>query len=317
VTGAPRVLYVEDNPDDVELARRALASSRIPHELVVASDGGEALDRLGSGAPLPDLVLLDLRMPRVDGFTVLRKIRRGEDTRQIPVVIFSSASEELEMALCYHEGANSYVQKPLDFREFARDVPLLLHYWARLNVPADGPRVGADEAADGLASPPAPRVPHPEACPIVLVVDPDPVTRQRSVDALLPVAGQAPVHAVASAAEAGPYLLKEGTCCGARPILCPRLVLLDLATEVGDGLGLLGVVRSHIDHRAPIVAFTRDAGPDDVAAFYRYGGSSFVRKPRDPRAFRDVVAAIGHYWTRINRLPPREVMPPWPKHPLG
>ena len=141
------ILLVEDNPDDVALTLRALEQQHIANEVVVAEDGVEALDYLfatGTHAGrdptvLPGVVLLDLKMPRVDGMEVLRQIRADVRTRLLPVVILTSSSEERDMVESYDLGANSYVRKPVDFVEFAEAVRQLGLYWLLLN---EGPPGG-------------------------------------------------------------------------------------------------------------------------------------------------------------------------------
>jgi CheY-like chemotaxis protein len=138
------ILLVEDNPSDVGLTQRALAKSRIANELVVAEDGQEALDYLfGAGAyagrevtELPALVLLDLKLPRVDGLEVLRQIRADDRTRRLPVVILTTSREEQDVAQSYDLGANSYIRKPVDFTQFAQAIEQMGLYWLVLNESA-------------------------------------------------------------------------------------------------------------------------------------------------------------------------------------
>jgi CheY-like chemotaxis protein len=138
------ILLVEDNPSDVGLTQRALAKSHVANELVVAEDGQEALDYLfGAGAyagrevtELPALVLLDLKLPRVDGLEVLRQIRADDRTRRLPVVILTTSREEQDVAQSYDLGANSYIRKPVDFTQFAQAVEHLGLYWLVLNESA-------------------------------------------------------------------------------------------------------------------------------------------------------------------------------------
>jgi two-component system, response regulator len=120
------ILLVEDNPRDEALTLRALKKSNIVNDVVVARDGVEALDYLfGTGAhagrdmsDMPQLVLLDLKLPKVDGLQVLRRMRGDERTRRLPVVVFTSSSEEEDLINSYNLGANSYVRKPVDFEHF-------------------------------------------------------------------------------------------------------------------------------------------------------------------------------------------------------
>ena len=138
------ILLVEDNPSDIGLTQRALAKSHVANELVVAEDGQEALDYLfGAGADagrevteLPALVLLDLKLPRVDGLQVLRQIRADERTSRLPVVILTTSREEQDVAQSYDLGANSYIRKPVDFTQFAQAVEQMGLYWLVLNESA-------------------------------------------------------------------------------------------------------------------------------------------------------------------------------------
>jgi CheY-like chemotaxis protein len=138
------ILLVEDNPDDEALTIRALKKNNIRNELVVVRDGVEALDYLfcrGNFAERnphdrPQVILLDLKLPKVDGLEVLRQIRSNDATRLLPVVILTSSREEQDMIRGYSLGANSYVRKPVDFTEFAEAVRELGLYWLVLNEPA-------------------------------------------------------------------------------------------------------------------------------------------------------------------------------------
>jgi two-component system response regulator len=135
------ILLVEDNPDDEALTRRALSKNNIQNEVFVARDGAEALDWLfGTGShaghpAVPELVLLDLKLPKVDGLEVLRRIRSNPGTRLLPVVILTSSREEKDVVNGYGLGANSYIRKPVDFGQFVEAVRQLGLYWLVLNEP--------------------------------------------------------------------------------------------------------------------------------------------------------------------------------------
>ena len=135
------ILLIEDNPSDIDLTKRALEKGHVVNKLVVVSDGQEALDYLfGTGAyagrdpsDLPTLTLLDLKLPKVSGLDVLRRIRAEAKTRRMPVVILTSSREEQDIAAGYDLGANSYIQKPVDFEQFVQSVVQLGLYWLVLN----------------------------------------------------------------------------------------------------------------------------------------------------------------------------------------
>jgi CheY-like chemotaxis protein len=135
------ILLVEDNADDEELTVRALKKNNVTNDLEGARDGVEALDYLfGTGAysgrdtsMLPGLVLLDLKLPKIDGLEVLRRIRGDERTKRMPVVVLTSSKEEHDMIKSYDLGANSYIRKPVDFNQFTEAVRQLGLYWLMLN----------------------------------------------------------------------------------------------------------------------------------------------------------------------------------------
>lgn len=139
------ILLVEDNPDDEALTLRAFSKNKISNPVVVARDGVEALDYLFSTgtfstrdpAAMPAVILLDLKLPRIDGLEVLRRIRASERTALLPVVVLTTSKEHQDISEAYRLGANSYIRKPVDFERFIHAVGQLGLYWLSLNEPAE------------------------------------------------------------------------------------------------------------------------------------------------------------------------------------
>ncbi|MET0126316.1 response regulator [Pseudomonas caspiana] len=139
------ILLVEDNPNDLELTLVALERSQLANEVIVLRDGAEALDYLfrrnayaERAGGNPAVLLLDLKLPKVDGLQVLDAIRQSEDLRSIPVVMLTSSREELDLSRAYHLGVNAYVVKPVEFKEFVSAISDLGIFWAVLNEPPPG-----------------------------------------------------------------------------------------------------------------------------------------------------------------------------------
>jgi CheY-like chemotaxis protein len=137
------ILLIEDNPDDVELTLRAFKNNNISNKVIVAQDGVEALDYLfGRGmhqgraiTDLPVLIMLDLNLPKINGFEVLKAIRQNDITKLLPVVILTSSNQEEDLCDSYKLGANSYIRKPVDFKDFSEAIKLLGLYWLVWNEP--------------------------------------------------------------------------------------------------------------------------------------------------------------------------------------
>ncbi len=143
-----KILLVEDNVDDIDLTLRAFHKSKLANEIVVISDGAEALDYVFSRGkysaktpePLPGLILLDINLPKMNGFEILDQMRSNPKTKYIPVVILSSSNEENDIAKSYESGANSYVKKPVNFKEFMEAVNKLGQYWLLVNESVEIPK---------------------------------------------------------------------------------------------------------------------------------------------------------------------------------
>lgn len=146
MTARKTILLVEDNPDDLALAQVAFNQLDLRHDLAFAEDGNEALEYV-LGAPTaarrePNLVLLDLKLPGIDGFEVLSRIRADVRGAVLPIVVLTSSLEEQDVMKCYRLGANSYVRKPTDFDEFVPVLGTIVRYWLNLNQPAVPPGRG-------------------------------------------------------------------------------------------------------------------------------------------------------------------------------
>jgi len=129
------IVLIEDNPDDEQLTIRALRRGKIANEIIIARNGEQALQTLFSMKVLPSVIILDLKLPKISGLDVLRQIRANAQTQFLPVVILTSSGEDRDIIESYNLGANSYVQKPVDFNEFNEAVHRLGLYWALVNKP--------------------------------------------------------------------------------------------------------------------------------------------------------------------------------------
>jgi two-component system response regulator len=132
------ILLVEDNPDDEMLTLRALEKNNIENRVVVARDGAEALSLIFNQTETglsPSLVLLDLRLPKLDGLEVLSRLRSDPRTKLVPIVVFTSSDEEQDILRSYTLGATSYIRKPIDFNQYSEAIRLAATYWLRLNIP--------------------------------------------------------------------------------------------------------------------------------------------------------------------------------------
>jgi hypothetical protein len=137
-TASP-ILLVEDNPVDLDLTRRALAGRKLANPIEIARDGEEAIGfipRWEAGEPLPAMILLDLKLPKVDGLEVLRRIKDHPAFRAIPVIVLTSSAEDTDIKEAYNLGANSYIVKPVDFEKFVEVAAQIEVYWCVLNTPS-------------------------------------------------------------------------------------------------------------------------------------------------------------------------------------
>ncbi len=262
------ILLVEDNPSDVELTKRALEQNQIANELIVAEDGREALDYLfGTGqyagrdvTDFPAVVLLDLKLPRIDGLEVLRQIRANELTKLLPVVILTSSNQEQDMVASYELGANSYIRKPVDFDQFAEAVRNLGMYWLVLNEPP--PKVR--------------RMDIPLRVLIIEDSDRDVALEVRALEA----AGYQVTYTVAdTAAEMKAALVKQAF----------DIVLSDHDLPQFDAPGALAVLKqSGLD--IPFIIVSGAIGEETAVALMKAGAHDYVMKDRLSR----LASAVEH-----------------------
>jgi two-component system response regulator len=305
----PQVLLVEDNEDDVLLARRALGRVAVPHRLRVVRDGEEARAvLLDEGVELPSVVLLDLNLPKLDGKTVLREIRGNPRTARVPVVVLTSSRLERDVIDAYSLGANSYYQKPVDLEEFLDGISLVLTYWFLLNVPVDLERMSArlpptqlPRARFGCRTPQPHRVPR---LPEILIVDSHADDRAQT-EAILKELGCADsVASLGSFADSARFLRGLQ---GPPPYLvrgAPHLVFVDVDLAGGDGRDLLQALRYRCDHHVLVVVFTRSSDLAAIRECYRLKVNSVVAKPTNHEDYVRTVRIICHYWIRLNERPP-------------
>jgi two-component system response regulator len=144
------ILLIEDNQDDEALTLRALGKNNLAEHVTVMRDGAEALEYLlGKGSasrPLPDVIFLDLKLPKIDGLEVLQKLRDNQRTRLLPIVVLTSSDIEDDINRAYHLGCNSFIQKPIDFHKFTKEIGQLGMYWLHLNIsPIDSTETASDD----------------------------------------------------------------------------------------------------------------------------------------------------------------------------
>ncbi|MDP2305962.1 MAG: response regulator [Pseudomonadota bacterium] len=309
----PTVLLVEDSDDDLALATLALAKTGWPHVLVPLRDGPEVFAYLYNGArgTPPAMILLDLKLPKVDGKTALREVRGNPRTTRVPVVVLTSSSLEQDITDSYTLGANSYLRKELDFPRFKASASILMAYWLGLNVPPPG--LGAVAAQphllQGVSVADAfqevlPRRAPAKLAPEIVIIDANPGDVRATLEGIAASSVRNPVRTVGTFQDMVDFLRPVG---GPPPLLqrnFPRMFILDVDLRDGDGRDVLQALRYRADHHAIIVMFTRKKDPMFISECYRLKVNSVVFKPDDPAAFRDTVRLIAHYWIHLNEPPP-------------
>lgn len=278
----PSILLVEDSPEDVELARLALARAGSPHLLVVAEDGAIAIDRLaGVEEPVPALVLLDLKLPRVDGMMVLREMRRRDRTRFVPVVVLTSSAAERDIHDAYVAGANGYVVKPLDFHSFQEAIGDILGAWLGVL-----PRPIHDRSREAQKA--------PTTREDVLVVLADPREQVLAAE-IFASTSRGPVHRAGSVAAARQFL-------ATRPESL-RHVLVDLHLPDGAGNEVVEAARSACDRRVTVVVSAHESTDAERRASLEAGTNAVTTRPRDPALLDALLRALARFWLGWNRVP--------------
>ncbi|MES2643235.1 MAG: response regulator [Myxococcota bacterium] len=323
MTDKPTVLLVEDNDDDLALATMALTKSGWPHILRPLRDGAEVVEYLYNANERmpPSVVLLDLKLPRLDGKTVLREIRGNPRTTRVPVVVLTSSRLEQDVIDAYVLGANSYLRKELDFTRFKSSIQIFMAYWLGLNIPPPGlGGVGPQphlltQLADGHAFDDVlPRRTADTAALEVIVVDADKKDGQTTLDGIESSKVRNPRRWIQSFQEMVDFLRPAG---GPPPLLqphFPRLFIIDVDLQDGDGRDVLQALRYRADHHALIVMFTRNKDPNFISECYRVKVSSVVSKPDSKEEYLSAVRLIANYWIHLNEPPPD---PSWSKRALA
>jgi two-component system response regulator len=308
VNEGPTVLLIEDNEDDLTLATLALAQSGWPHVLRTMRDGAEVITDLYDGAAKapPAVVLLDLKLPKVDGKTVLRELRGNPRTTRVPVVVMTSSRLEQDVVDAYTLGANSYVQKPVDFVQFRTSAAVMIGYWLGLNVPPPGlyhlpphPELLRSATMTNALD----RTPRRGGDLEIVIVDGNERDRNATKQAIGSSTVHNPVRTLGSFAEVVAFLRPVG---GPPPLLepnFPRLFFVDVDLADGDGRDVLQALRYRADHHTVVVMFTRNRDPAFISECYRMKVSSIVFKPDDEREYSVAVRFIAHYWIHLNEPP--------------
>lgn len=291
-----RFLLVEDNAGDADLVKVAMERFSVPHVLEVAADGELAIEAvLGAarGRRLPDLIILDLNVPRLDGHEVLAAIRANEATRHIPVVVFTSSSAPRDMLQAYRGYANCCIRKPSSARGFFEVFALLEKL---VNLHRDRTWEGLEHLTGGAVAAIEENGLHKEPVHILLVED---------------NAGDVDLVKVAMAQFSVPYTLDvqpDGelaiAALGSGRRL-PDLMILDLNVPKMDGRAVLAAIkRAEETRHIPVLVFTSSTAERDLLEAYRAHANCCLTKPPSVKAFLEVFALIERFWLQLVRLPP-------------
>lgn len=303
VTRPVEVLYVEDNELDAESLQRALDRLPLEKKLHHVEDGETALKFLQreeefKEAPRPDLILLDLNMPGIDGHQVLRHIKEDSDLRTIPVVILTTSSSLVDITRAYSHFANGFLTKPFAWEETVEAIGAMSRYWfsiVRLPPKPDESPIQPDETLCEV----------PQECAIqMLYVEDDKLDAEAMVEAARETGFTQPVQVVTSAEDALHFLRKEEPF-GEAP--SADLVILDFNLPGKTGLEFLKEIRNGSQlslRRAPIMMLTQFDQEQMVLEAYRAYVNAFVSKPANREGWKQTMCAIAH-WCKVAQLPSR------------
>jgi two-component system, chemotaxis family, response regulator Rcp1 len=297
------VLLVEDGAGDVRLMQEAFLGLGTSVELHVASDGIEAMAFLGregayGDAPRPDLILLDLNLPKMDGREVLARVRRDDLLRTIPVVILTTSDDENDITKCYELQANCYVKKPIEFDEFGSLVQSLHEFWlTKVKLPPQTHSPTRSVGSGTLSSKKGVSVK-------VLLVEDNAGDVRLMQEAFRGLDASIELHVASDGIEAMAFLGREGAY-GDAPR--PDLILLDLNLPKMDGREVLArIKRDDTLKQIPTVILTTSETEEDIIVSYQLQANCYLRKPAQWDAFDGIVRTINYLWLTKGRLPPKQ-----------
>ena len=305
------ILLVDDSRGDAGLVREALRDERPQCTLHVVTDGVEAVDFLHrrksyAAAPRPDLIRLDLNMPRKDGREVLAEVKTDKELKAIPVVVLTTSDADQDVSTCYSLHCNCYITKPVVLDDFVNTVGTINRFWrtvAELPTRKAQSEVGISwsAVAGGSDGPSAARQPTPRRPMEILVAEDNPdhaVLIRRVIKQADP---RHNVTLVAEGAEAMAYLLRQGDYADAP---CPDLVLLNLRLPHADGREILPWVKQDEQlKRIPVVVMADSDTDPDILRGYSLHANCYVMKPVDHEEFASAVRAIERFWLSSVKLP--------------
>ena len=300
------ILLVDDSPADVWLTRDALSRARLDSNVMAAHDGAEALAMLRRGPTRPDLILLDLNMPRMDGREFLAEIKADTELKMIPVIVLTTSDAERDASTCYRSQCGCYITKPVTIDEFNHVIEQVSAFWGavvRLPARTEAAMDPAERAGNAGGSPSF----HTgrraaESRPVDVLLIEDQSTHAMIIEEALSAAGvPARLQRAVDGCEALAMLRREGKFAA---VPRPDMILLDVIMPRKSGHEVLAEVKQDDDLKSiPIVVLSSADGQVDVLTAYRHMANCFVAKPDSYPRFREAVAALYDFWLTNVRLP--------------